>query len=195
MPKPMAVCVEDLSGGADKPKFMQCVALGGRQPGLTLDETGKVAWQASSGVSCELWVSADNKLILYRPGGARAVVLHRAGRSLDVPCDKPVVVVDRDEVEVGPQRLRIHVHGAARVVAAPSAYDPDVRSRGAIGKAAAAALLGGALVASGCQDVEVRDTPPSVIEVRDQPPVAEPVDEVTPDDSSSGTDSPEGDGT
>jgi len=33
---------------------------------------------------------------------------------------KPVVLVDQDQIEIGLQRLRIHIHGEAAVVAAPS---------------------------------------------------------------------------
>jgi hypothetical protein len=56
MPKPMAICIEDLDS-QPKTKYLRCVALPGRQPGLRLDKAGSVLWQNDDGVSCELWVS------------------------------------------------------------------------------------------------------------------------------------------
>ena len=92
MPKPIAICIEDL-GSEPKTRYLRCVALPGRQPGLRLDKAGSVLWQSDDGVSCELWVSADERLILYRPEAKASgpVTLHRAGRSLDVPFGKSLV--------------------------------------------------------------------------------------------------------
>ncbi len=176
MPKPMAICIEDVSAG----KFLRCVAVAGREPGLRVDSKGDVLWKSDEAVACELWVSADEKLILYRPDGARAVTLHRAGRSLDVPFGKPVVVIDRDEVDVGERRLRIHVHGDAPAVAAPSPFAPEKSTLGKLARAAAAAAVIGAGV-GGCntKNIVVRDGPPTPppppIDVRESPPlVVEP---------------------
>jgi hypothetical protein len=155
---------------------MRCVALPGRQPGLRLDETGQVLWRSDDGVSCELWVSADERLVLYRPEGAPSVSLHRAGRSLNVPCGKPVFVIDKDEVDVGSRHLRIHVHGQAPSIAAPSPLPPRARPLSSLAQAATAAAIVGAVTTFGCSEIEVRDDPPVVaaptptIEVRDDPP-------------------------
>jgi len=83
--KTAAICIEDLDAVSEASKYLRCVALPGRQPGLRLDETGNVQWQAGDVLSCELWVSADDRLILYRQEGMLPVVLRRGGRSLDVP--------------------------------------------------------------------------------------------------------------
>lgn len=189
MPNPLAICIEEL--GQAETKYMRCVALPGRQPGLRLDEAGRVLWQSEDGVSCELWVSADERLILYRPEGAMLVTLHRAGRSLDVPCGKPVVVIDKDQVDVGARRLRIHIHGQAPSVAAPSPLPSEPHLLGRLAQAVAATAVIGAVVATGgCTDqsIEVRQTPPvappppvtPTIEVRQAPPTATAPPSATP---------------
>jgi hypothetical protein len=178
MSKPLAICIEDV-GSQSKTRYMRCVALPGRQPGLRLDETGQVLWRSDEGVSCELWVSADDRLVLYRPEGAPAVFLHRAGRSLDVPYGKPVFVIDKDEVDVGSRHLRIHVHGQSPSIAAPSPLPSRARPLSSLAQAATAAAIVGAVTALGCSsDIIVRDNPPEptiptdppTIEVRDDPP-------------------------
>jgi hypothetical protein len=176
MPKPMAICIEDLDS-QPKTKYLRCVALPGRQPGLRLDKAGSVLWQNDDGVSCELWVSADERLILYRPeaGVPIPVTLHRTGRSLDVPCGKPVVVIDKDQVDVGSRHLRIHVHGQAPSVAAPSPLSSRPRPLDRLAQAAATAAVIGAVAATGgCTDIDVRETPPEPIEI---PPTIEVIED------------------
>ncbi len=171
MPKPIAICIEDMDAEA-KNKYLRCVALPGRQPGLRLDEAGSVLWQSGDGVSCELWVSADDRLMLYRPEGAARVTLRRAGRSLDAPCGKPVVVIDQDQVDVGSRRLRVHVHGKAPSVVAPSALPVRPRPLGRLARTVATAAVIGAVAATGgCTDADIVATP--TIEVIENPP--EPV--------------------
>jgi hypothetical protein len=168
MAKPIAICIEDL----DSTKYIRCVALPGRQPGLRLDEAGKVLWQSDDGVTCELWVSADERLVLYRPEGRIPVTLRRAGRSLDVPCDKPVIIVDKDQVDVGPHHLRVHIHGEASSVVAPSVLVSRPRSSNRLVQAVAAAAVIGAVAATGgCTDVIV---PPTIEVIEDPPEVAIP---------------------
>ena len=175
MPKPLAICIEDV-GAQSETKYMRCVALPGRQPGLRLGETGQVLWRSDEGVSCELWVSADNRLVLYRPEDAPSVVLHRARRSLDVPCGKPVIVIDKDEIDVGSRHLRIHVHGQSPSISAPSPLPSKARPFSHLAQAATAAAIVGAVTVLGCSEIEVRDEPPvevqptPTIEVRDDPP-------------------------
>jgi hypothetical protein len=173
MAKPIAICIEDL----DSTKYIRCVALPGRQPGLRLDEAGKVLWQSHDGVTCELWVSADERLVLYRPEGKTPVKLRRAGRSLDVPCNKPVIIVDKDQVDVGPHHLRVHIHGEASSVVAPSVIASRPRSSNRLAQAIATAAVVGAVAATGgCTDVIV----PPTIEVIDNPPEPpEPTPEIT----------------
>ncbi len=149
MSTPLAICIEDLDAQSGVAKYTRCVALPGRQPGLRLDEAGRVLWQRDDGVSCELWVSADERLILYRPEGGTRVTLHRAGRSLDVPCGKPVVIIDQDQIDVGRRRLRVHVHGEAPSVAAPSALPSRLRPFDRVTQTAATAAVIGAVAAAG----------------------------------------------
>ena len=166
MPKPMAICIEDLDSQS-KTRYLRCVALPGRQPGLRLDKAGSVLWQSDDGVSCELWVSADERLILYRPEAKAPVpvTLHRTGRSLDVPHGKPVVVIDKDRIDVGSRHLRVHVHGRAPSVAAPSPLPSRPRPLGRLAQAATAAALIGAVAATGgCTDIDVRENPPEPLE-------------------------------
>ncbi len=178
MPKPLAICIEDL----DAPKasrYVQCVALPGRQPGLRLNDAGRAIWFSEQAVACELWVSADDRLILYRPEGAAPATVRRAGRSLDVPFAKPVILLDKDEVDVGPRHLRIHVHGEAPAVVAPHPLAVKLTPLERLAQSAATAAVVGAL-ATAC--IEVRVTPPEVapptetptVEVRDSPPMIAP---------------------
>jgi len=135
-------------------------------------------------VTCELWVSADDRLILYRPEGADAVAVSRAGRSLDVPYEKPVVLIDQDQIAVGGRQLRVHVHGEAPAVSAPSALAPQQGALSGLARAAAvAATIGVAAVAGGCgKKIEVRDEPPKV-EAAPDPPKEKAIEEKqTPQD-------------
>jgi hypothetical protein len=183
MVRPIAICIEDLDAPSEALKYLRCIALPGRQPGLRLDEAGSVLWQASDVLSCELWVSADDRLILYRQEGMAPVVLRRGGRSLDVPCSKPVVVLDKDQIEVGPRRLRVHVHGEAAAVAAPSPLPPRSPLADRLKQTiATAALLGAVASAGGCSEVEVREAPPvivtDIVEATTAPPTIEVRQEV-----------------
>lgn len=160
-------------------RYLRCVALTGRQPGLRLDAQGSAHWRSpGEPAACELWVSADQRLILFRPEEDGPVVrVSRGGRGLEVPVGKPVVLIDQDGVEVGGRRLRIHVHGVAPAVSAPDYLVPERRGPHRLMRAAAAALaLGAAVGAGGCKRVEVRDTPPSVAPVPEVAPDARPPD-------------------
>lgn len=118
-PRPIAICLEDLGAAADAPRYLQCSVLVGDQPGLRLDAAGEVQWQPPRPL-LELCVSADDQLLVFLPGQAVvSAALHREGRSLRVPAEKPVIAIDGDELEVGAPRYRIHVHGAAPAAPAP----------------------------------------------------------------------------
>lgn len=194
MPTPIAICIERIGAPPGAARFIRCVALVGRQPGLRLGADGEPLWQTDDPVTAELWVSGDERLILYRPAGAPPLTLSRANRALDVPEAKPVVAIDQDEVALGGCRLRLHVHGPARAVAAPSPLpEGGVAARGVLARAAAVAI--GTAVAAGC-NVEVRTSPPYVapdppppeasaattntIEVRELPPDVEVVTPAKP---------------
>jgi hypothetical protein len=151
MPKPLAICIEDLGAGEEGRRYLRCVAVVGRRPGLRVTSAGAVIWKSDDAVACELWVSGDDKLILYRPAGAPGVVCRRAGRALDVPVGKPVVLLDQDRFDVGEKRLRVHVHGTARVVHEPSFLAAPRATSGLPRAAAAAVALGAALGAADCK--------------------------------------------
>jgi hypothetical protein len=161
MPQPLALCIEDLS--LPVPRFVRCVAVGGRQPGLRLGRDGEVQWKPPGTIGCELWVSADERLVLWRPSGAPEVQIHRAGRSLVAPCDKPVMLLDGDELTLGGRRLRLHVHGEAPTVTPPAPL--PMRAGAATARAAAVLALGAAVVGCG-RNIEVRENPPAVEPMR-----------------------------
>jgi hypothetical protein len=146
MPQPLAICLEDPDAAVDR-RFLRCVAVPGRRPGLRVDAAGAVLWRSDERAACELWVSADDKLILFRPAGASAVRVTRAGRSLDAPEEKPVVLRAGDEVAVGGRRLRLHVHGPSPSVVAPSPL-PAAERPGSLRRAAAVVAVGAALGAA-----------------------------------------------
>ena len=157
MPAPLALCLEDLTATERSRRYLRCVALVGRQPGLRLSAEGGPLWRSPRAAACELWVSADDRLIVYRPAGAPPLVLRRAGRRLDVPEAKPVVALDQDQLDIGPRRLRVHVHGKANAIAAPSPLPERARS----GAARMAAVVAVGAAVAGCQKpIEVRDAPP-----------------------------------
>jgi hypothetical protein len=174
MPKPLAICIEDLAVAALGARYLACVVLPGGAPGLWLDGDGAVRWQGNDqGVACDLFVSLDEQLMLYRPQAGASVTVHRDGRSLDAPFERPVVLLDQDELEVGHRRLRVHVHGAASEVTAPRPYVGSnagaggdaggALGSGVLARAAAAVLaLGTALAGGGCKGIEVRERPPKV---------------------------------
>ena len=163
----MAICIEEITDTVKASRFTRCVALPGRQPGLRLDSTGNILWRSNEAAvtsACELWVSADNRLILYRPEGAPPVIVHRAGRSLNVPGSKPVVLVNQDQIYLNNRQLRIHLHGETSNITAPVPLSSDSDSRVRKPKllaqgAALAAMIGALAVSGGC--VEVRMNPPA----------------------------------
>ena len=171
MPKPIAICIEDLDPATESERYLRCVAVGGTERGLSVDVQGAVLWQQEAG-AFSLVVSLDERLVLLRPEGAAPSTVSRGGRCLEVPCGKPVVLIDQDRVDVGGRRLRVHVHGEAPEVHAPAplpAEEPD-SGLGNLARAAATALaIGAAVGAAGCKTaVEVRDRPPTVPEQMDK---------------------------
>jgi len=190
MPRPIAICLEDLVAAGDATRYLCCVALPGRQAGLRLGADGAVRWLGDEPEALELWVSADEQLIFYRPAGAAPARVRRGGRALDAPAEKPVVLLHLDEIEVAGRRLRVHVHGAASAVVAPSYFAPEApgadppvgesSGAGRVARIAAAALAIGAAVGSGgcTKKVEVRDNPPAAPVLR--PDLKPPPKVVTP---------------
>jgi hypothetical protein len=164
MSRPLALCLEDLASQTGD-RFLQCVAVPGLGRGLRLDAQGAVRWDDDDPPGCALVVSVDEKLVLLRAEGGADASVHRAGRSLRVPAGKPVVLIDQDEVEVAGVRWRVHVHGVAGAVKAPTPFVPSSRAAGLVGAMATVAAL--SACEPGCQP-----TPP--IEVRAQVPAVSP---------------------
>lgn len=181
MPKPLAICIEDTGAISPNRRYLRCVALSGADPGLRVTDEGEVLWRTGDPAAFELWISGDERLILYRrPEGAR-VVVRRDGRWLEAPAEKPVVLLDQDLVELGERRFRIHVHGAAPVVHEPSwLEDPTPKAaRRPLARAAAALALGAALGGTACKKAGDKETgtepvtdAEQPIEVRESPPIA-----------------------
>lgn len=124
----------------------------------------------------------DEALIARRPAGAIAVRLTRAGRTLELPPGKPVVLLQDDELQLAELRLRVHVHGFVDAVSAPEWFVPPMprRQRSARAASAAAALAFGAAFTLGAVDAAAgRDKPP--VEIRARPPsMARPRPKPTP---------------
>jgi hypothetical protein len=180
--KPFSICIEEIDRKAKTSHYTKCVALPGRQPGLRLDNIGNILWRSDDEAlanACELWVSADNRLILFRLEGAVPITVYRAGRSLDVPSSKPVVLINQDQIDISGRSLKVHLHGEAKKVTAPvlllpetnrTSKNPKLLAKGA----AIAAMIGALVISGGCNTVEVREDPPDAVddyvEVRDDPP-------------------------
>ena len=165
----LALCIEDLDADNSSERYVQCVAAPGRAPGLRLDPRGQPLWRVEQGAVCELWRSADGRLVLWRLEGPEAIVVTRARRSLEVPAGKPVMLLDKDEIELGGRHLRVHVHGTTAQEHAPRPLVTN-RSRPVFRTAASAVVLGATLVATTAGSAQ--EAPP--IEVREHPPAPLP---------------------
>jgi hypothetical protein len=132
-PRPIELCLERVrSSSADR--YVRCTAQVGRAMGLALGVDGRILWREQSGVGCEIWVSADQRLMAWCPPGTPPTTLYRAGRVLQLPRERPVVLRHHDELELAATRFRVHVHGVTNLVHAPAI----VRT---LARAAAAATL------------------------------------------------------
>ncbi|HEY3355581.1 MAG TPA: hypothetical protein VGQ83_20185 [Polyangia bacterium] len=166
MPRPIALCLEDLRAAPRRPRLVRCVAVVGRAPGLRLDAGGAIAWRAAGAAACALCVSEDDRLVLLRLEGGGAVSVHRGGRSVAATPERPIVLLDQDELAIGARRLRLHVHGPTDETAAPE-HLPE-RARGGLVRAAAAALLLGGAVGGTCAQT-VEAAPPAAPPAATQP--------------------------
>jgi hypothetical protein len=138
---------------------------------------GEVLWRTEAQRYCEIWVSADEKLICFRPIGAPAGArIHRAGREVTLEENKPVVVIDGDYLLLPSMCYRLHVHGPAQTVTAPGYLDFEEPASSTLARFAAAGIVVlGTLSAAGCAKPPAEkkaDAPP--VEVRDTPGMIDP---------------------
>jgi hypothetical protein len=173
MPTLLEICLEETRLGPDDERYIRCVALPGGEPGLALDREGAVRWMPDHPAEYGLWVSADDQLILLRDPQAGPITIRRAGRSLEAPAEKPVVLRDQDLLLVNGRELRVHVHGATEEIHPPERLSR--RSLAQVARATAAALAlsavgGGSAaaepVAVGAPPIEVRARPPKPVSPR-----------------------------
>lgn len=141
MPVPCSLCLEDLVEENPDQQFLRCVALPGRQPGLRLHADGSVGWKTSNAIACEVAVSRDQELLLFRPAGARSVRVCRGGRTLAVPSEKPVVLADGDEIFVAKRHFRVHIHGETTNIIAPTPLILGARVGSAVAMIAVSAAM------------------------------------------------------
>ncbi|MBN2194859.1 MAG: hypothetical protein JW751_18730 [Polyangiaceae bacterium] len=118
MPKPISLCLERLDP-ATKGRYFRCTARSGREAGLALSPSGRILWCSESPAAVALWVSGDEKLVAFRPSGTPTVRLERAERHLELPEERPVVLLQGDELALAEHRFRVHLHGATDVVEPP----------------------------------------------------------------------------
>jgi hypothetical protein len=142
-PRPIELCLERV-GSSSADRYVRCTAQVGRELGLALGVDGRILWSERSGAGCEIWVSGDQRLMAYCLPGTPTTTLHRAGRVLELPSQRPVVLRHHDEIELAGTRFRVHVHGTTDVARAPTIVRTLARA------AAAATLALGMGGAPGC---------------------------------------------
>lgn len=174
MPTPVEICIEELDL-LDDERYVRCVALPGGQPGLALDRAATVRWMPETPAEYGLWVSADDRLMLLRAASAAPVTVSRGGRTLEVPVEQPVVLLDQDLLAIAGRRLRVHLHGIAVEVHPPERLRGSALARAA--RAAVTTLALGASFGAGSAEVAAQG-PTAPIEVRAQPPAPPPAPRV-----------------
>ena len=164
MAKPIALCIER-AGASEDERYVRCTARPGREAGLALGVDGSILWCAHEPVACEVWVSADQRLIAYRPAGAPEVCLQRARRHLALPEERPVVVLHQDQLVLDGRRFRLHVHGVTDRLHPPA----PLRLGRAAAAAAMVALTAGAVQ---CGEDVGESSPPTTAEAPERVPAS-----------------------
>ena len=119
MTRALAICIEDLDVEAGAARFLTCTVLPEGEDGLGIDARGAVVWRLAD-TRVRLGVAADGRLTLLRSAEAPPVAIERDGRSLEVPLERRTPLLQGDVLRLGERRLRLHVHGEASDVRAPS---------------------------------------------------------------------------
>jgi hypothetical protein len=152
-----SLCLEDLESTV--PRFVRCVALAAGQLGLGLAPDGSPAWQDAAAAECPIAVAADGRLALTRTERAPAVQVQRAGREVDVPPLRPIMLRDGDVLIVAGHRVRLFRHGQVTRVHRPQLLRGKVA---AFAAAAALALSAGVAAPAGADaPIEVQPRPPA----------------------------------
>jgi hypothetical protein len=160
MVQPIALCIEYLDTRSRADRYLCCVATPGYDVALGLDDQGAVVWRDDRRLAHELWVSADQQLMVLRRDGRGEIVVTRAGRSLSLPFDKPVVLLDCDRIDTGNRRIRVHLHGVTEHVSPP---EPLEQERSSLPTIAAAVALGASVL--GCKPSSDAGEVPTVVMV------------------------------
>ncbi len=144
----MSICLEDLECSDTGSRFQSCMAMPSGTAGLSITPGAEVRWKAAREPSAHVGTTEDGRLALFVDAGFRpALLLRRGGRVLACPEDRPVVLIDQDELELPGGRWRVHLHGPVED-ATPAASPFFVRT---------AAVLAGLALAAGCAGT--RETP------------------------------------
>lgn len=165
MVRPIALCIEYLDQRSRADRYMCCVATPGYDVALGLDVHGDVVWRDDVHLAYELWVSADQQLMVVRRAGTPPIEVFRAGRSLSLPFDKPVILIDCDRLTIGSRSVRVHVHGPTEAVQPPEPLATERSGRSVAALAAAVAISASAI---GCKPTSEGASPSAVI-VEPQP--------------------------
>ncbi len=202
MPHPIALCLENVQPSSEDLRYIRCVALSGAENhvlSLRLDGTVHLGPREEGSAGC-LWVSSDDRLAFWRPADAAGwAQVHRAGRHVDVPVEKPVMVLDGDHIVIPGFCYRLHVHGPAQKVHEPEFLDAGGRSS-PVRRLAAAGLMAAAVIGSAScarekvvsgpaadphrrdvqlpppEEPEKKDADMKPIEIREHPPAPPPDD-------------------
>lgn len=121
MARPLSLCIEVVNAPPSR-RYVRCVALPGRRPGLRLSSQGEVVWLSETDVAGELCVSAGDRLALFRLPGAVELVVKRGEHEFLVPPGRAVTLLDRDLISIGVQLLKFHIHGATSAVHRPTPF-------------------------------------------------------------------------
>ncbi|MDJ0764685.1 MAG: hypothetical protein QNJ97_17025 [Myxococcota bacterium] len=173
MSKPVALCVE-LKNNPEKTRYYKCTARTGREKGLTIQLDGTIGWCEISDVACELWVSDDQRLMVFRPSGGPDVYVSRANRKICLAEAQMATLLHLDELTINGRSYCIHVHGIAETIHPP-------RLVRVIRAASLAASL-----AIGASSVQCNDSSPSDTDAGAETSVTD--QDTASEDDTSGTD-------
>jgi hypothetical protein len=161
-------------------EILRGVAVGGRQVGLGVSSRGEIVWKSPRPEVRDLGVSGDDRLVLYRPEQGKPLVVTRAGRSIDAPAGKTVVLRGGDHLRIGGRHVRVHVHGHtndahASAPLGEASWEPAAKRLAAVvALTAAAAGCRSRCSSAGVSGERAPEASVSSIDVREAPPIVAP---------------------